>query len=346
MDGLRFMAFAAIFLYHADLVQFWFASYSVHIFFVLSGFLITGILLDQGHAPAGKVLASFYARRCLRIFPAYYLLITILFFFGCLPYAPWNYTYTFNIKLFQLSAAGELGPILQNWKSWGIHLWTLCVEEQYYLVYPVLFLFVPARLRAALLAVLAAATFAFSHAVPVFFPESYFGVLLPVAGEYIVWGGIAAYAHRKIPLRKGMAGAMIGASCLLILLLLIAGGKPDDIAPQFRPGPLQTLYAIAFSLFMWGLWADDRSVFARVLAFRPFAYLGKISYGLYLAHLAMWPVRDFLVSKISVLAAVPEALAVFLLTVMTAALSWHFFEQPLNNLKRFFPYPARAANAC
>jgi peptidoglycan/LPS O-acetylase OafA/YrhL len=345
MDGLRFLAFAAIFLYHADLAKHWFASYSVHLFFALSGFLITGILIDHGEAPAGRVLGVFYARRFLRIFPAYYLTLLVLLPLGRLPYAAWSFTYTFNIKLFLLSAYGGLDPLLSQWKSWGIHLWTLCVEEQFYLLFPVLFVLPPAKWRPFVMLLLLMATIASRVAFSTLMPAGYSAVLLPVSGEYIVWGGLAAFAYRNIPLQKGMASAMITAVILLVVLLLAAGGKPDELAPQFHPSRFQTLYALSFALLLWGLWADDRSIYAKALAFRPFAYLGKISYGLYLAHLFMWDARDALVRQWPAFKDVPPVPFIFLMTVASAAASWHFFESPLNNLKKHFPYPGKAVHA-
>src|SRR6185295_10299565 len=75
IDGLRFFAFLPVFLVHTDITRFWWGSYGVSLFFVISGFLITRILIAIEDRPRAQVLKSFYARRVLRIFPAYYVVL-------------------------------------------------------------------------------------------------------------------------------------------------------------------------------------------------------------------------------------------------------------------------------
>ncbi len=77
IDGLRFFAFLPVFLVHSDVTHFWWGSYGVSLFFVISGFLITRILIAFEDRPRGQVLKSFYVRRALRIFPAYYLVLGV-----------------------------------------------------------------------------------------------------------------------------------------------------------------------------------------------------------------------------------------------------------------------------
>ena len=75
VDGLRFFAFLAVFLVHSDVARFWWGSHGVSLFFVISGFLITRILITLDSRPRRQALTNFYARRALRIFPAYYLVL-------------------------------------------------------------------------------------------------------------------------------------------------------------------------------------------------------------------------------------------------------------------------------
>ena len=114
------------------------------LFFVLSGFLITGLLLrgrdavTTGGITRGAVFRAFVARRALRIAPIYYLVVLLGWAVGYDPIAgllPWHLTYTGNIALTYFHH-----PLDQ-----AIHLWSLCVEEQFYLLWPLVVLFAPAR---------------------------------------------------------------------------------------------------------------------------------------------------------------------------------------------------------
>jgi len=153
LDGLRFLAIAGVMIQHN-----WrpgpmpwifgrldYAETGVRLFFVLSGFLITGILL-RGRAAATvaatsrlSTLRNFYVRRFLRIFPVYYATLLAVVLLDISPARqiwPWLVTYTTNIYIWHRVAwIGHLG-----------HLWTLAVEEQFYIVWPWLVLFLPRRL--------------------------------------------------------------------------------------------------------------------------------------------------------------------------------------------------------
>jgi peptidoglycan/LPS O-acetylase OafA/YrhL len=136
LDGLRFFFFFGVFLYHTNLERFWFGSFGVAGFFTLSGFLITNQLLTSDLAQPFQTLKNFYIRRCLRILPAYYLVLTLAALLFTLPYLSWHYLYLFNIKLFLLSLRSplELLAFLEKWSTSGIHFWSLCIEEQFYLL--------------------------------------------------------------------------------------------------------------------------------------------------------------------------------------------------------------------
>ena len=143
LDGLRALAVGVVFLCH-----FWSggkiaAVLGVGLFFVLSGFLITRILLEERHRAArlgtncGTLLRQFYLRRSLRIFPVYYLALAVLLacnYCGCREIKYWllTYTYTFRTALTNSGHGCE-------------HFWSLCFEEQFYLVWPFIILYCPHR---------------------------------------------------------------------------------------------------------------------------------------------------------------------------------------------------------
>src|SRR5215218_136502 len=152
LDALRFFAIAGVLVAHnldpgqAPWIfsRFDYAETGVRLFFVLSGFLITGILLGEREAadaaPHRRISAirRFYARRFLRIFPIYYLTLAVVLVTAVSPARriwPWLFTYTTNIYAWhRLDWPGPVG-----------HLWTLAVEEQFYLVWPWFLLFVPRK---------------------------------------------------------------------------------------------------------------------------------------------------------------------------------------------------------
>jgi len=149
LDGLRAFAVAAVMVHHLldiESVRHVFSPglLGVRLFFVLSGFLITGLLvegrdaLDVGVAQGASVLRRFYVRRTLRIFPLYYLVLGIALVFGgedTRVQLPSLATYTYNLWI-----AG-----LGWFPAHFAHFWSLCVEEQFYLLWPWIVLFAPRR---------------------------------------------------------------------------------------------------------------------------------------------------------------------------------------------------------
>jgi peptidoglycan/LPS O-acetylase OafA/YrhL len=147
-DGLRAVAIIGVLLFHLGGTTFSVGWTGVILFFVLSGYLITGILLDA--KGSGGYFRNFYIRRALRIFPAYYLvlLLTAATIYIVAPTSPvfgpgafeWNYfifyvqNYWLGIQAYQTPLAGILG-----------HTWTLAIEEQFYLIWPAIVYFLGRR---------------------------------------------------------------------------------------------------------------------------------------------------------------------------------------------------------
>lgn len=125
--------------------------WGVRMFFVLSGFLITGILIkcrdsiDQSRKDQWLIIKNFYIRRCLRLMPIYYLTIlvtSILFFSEVKPLLIWHLTYTSNFYFFW-----------HQWEPYTSHFWALAVEQQFYLVWPFLILLTPRKYIAKLISI-------------------------------------------------------------------------------------------------------------------------------------------------------------------------------------------------
>ena len=181
LDGLRAIAITLVVLHHYDLPGGG-AVYGVHLFFLLSGFLITGILIKAktavlaGAGSCWLALRQFYVRRCLRIFPLYYLVVLAGMIVGAeyaREYAPWLLTYTINFKF------ADQGWYITNFA----HFWSLAVEEQYYLVWPWVVLLIPSHwLRRAAWAMVAVGPL---YRLGRILAWRYFDAAVPVLHTYI-----------------------------------------------------------------------------------------------------------------------------------------------------------------
>ena len=151
LDGLRFLAFLAVFEFHAQPDRCPWGGGGVRVFFTLSGFLITRILVRDETGHRGADLKRFYLRRTLRIFPLYYALVLAFWLGGVLTHTPWFLCYLANVEAY---LSGSFDTTLG-------HFWTLSVEEQFYLVFPPFFWLTPPRGRVGLILGLIAGSVAF-----------------------------------------------------------------------------------------------------------------------------------------------------------------------------------------
>lgn len=347
LDGLRFFAFLAVFMIHSDVEHFWWGSYGVSLFFVISGFLITRILIASQDRPRGQALRAFYARRALRIFPAYYLVLGLAAATVGIAYLPAFALYVMNWGIFFYT---WIQPELVD-ASWdpvrmhGIHFWSLCVEEQFYLAFPLLFSFLrPGSTRLRWLLALWAACIAFRFLFAVLLPKAAYGLIPLVCGEYLVAGavGAAVFAHESGTAERVRAAARlwmfpVGLALVVALLALFRPESPS-IDHVIHPPHMQTLLALGFLAMVLGLWQTDNRWVLGFFNYAPFRFLGKISYGLYLIHLFMWPLFDWLSAHYPVLGGVPPLVARFGLTILLATVMWQLVEAPILKLKRKFQY--------
>ncbi|MCB9834161.1 MAG: acyltransferase [Planctomycetes bacterium] len=346
LDGFRGILFLMVFSYHQE-ISHWFLTYALPCFFCLSGFLITRIVLQSDGAPIGKLVRAFFIRRALRILPIYYLVVLACWAFGLLLFPAWQLSYTFNVKLFLLSLEPETSGFHQIFKHWDfgqMHLWSMCIEEQFYLLFPFLLLATRKSWRAPALALSILASiglrlwFRFQH------PELLYGALLPICGEYILWGCLAAtLSFERFRFGNPVLWTYGGALALLVLSMTPRPHLQTGFF-QFIPGDLQTLFAIAITTLIVGLWHDDHSPISRFLRLGPLVFMGKISYGLYLMHMAMFDLGDWIFARVPWLAVnVNEYWFRLGLCLLFASASWYLIEKPINDLKRHFPMPRPAA---
>ncbi len=346
IDGLRFFAFLPVFLVHSDVTRFWWGSYGVSLFFVISGFLITRILITFENRPRRQMLKSFYARRALRIFPAYYLVLGLAAATVGIAYLPAFALYVMNWGIFFYT---WVQPELVD-KAWdptrmyGIHFWSLCVEEQFYLVFPLLFSFLrPGRTRLSWLLALWGASIGFRFLCAAFLPKAAYGLIPLVCGEYLVAGAVGAvvFADTSDTAERIRAAARqwmfpVGLALVVALFVLFPPETPS-IDHVMHPPHMQTLLALGFLAMVLGLWQTDNRWVLGFFNYAPFRFLGKISYGLYLIHLFMWPLVDWLAARSSVIRELPPSAARLGLTVLLAAAMWRFVEAPILKLKERLP---------
>ena len=327
LDGLRFLAFFAVFATHAWPERCPWGWAGVQFFFALSGFLITRVLIRGESGRIGPDLRRYYLRRTLRIFPLYYALVILI--------APavrpddvgWFLTYTYNVRAYLQTC----------WNDILGHFWTLCVEEQFYLLYPLALLFTPARLRFPLLAGLIAATKGFQVYAHHHLAMPWARLLLPYCGEDLLWGCVAGLVELRT-----RPGRSEGPSCFLggwptLVLAWNLHERRLPIPADWQDLASVSLFGIGSALVVFGAWRSADPWIVGPLAFAPLAYLGRISYGLYAFHLPVlrgnwvyWFPYGFLV---------PRPYGELALTVALAAASWRYFEGPINRLKDRFDRP-------
>ena len=318
----------------------------VDLFFVLSGFLITGILADTRDAPG--YFRNFYARRALRIFPLYYLYLCL--YLACtrgdltpqVPHeAAWVACYGTNI-LISLKQTFIAPPLT--------HFWSLAIEEHFYLLWPLLvFLFPPKQmLRVCLVFILAALC---SRSLFWWFGSSITAyVLTPCRVDGFAIGGFIALLLRQpqgltqlLPLAR-----WIGAAAVAILALAFAPQAQLESTSPFMLTVGLTLLAVAFgSLIVSAVAAPPRSRLHRLMTAPPLRFLGKYSYALYVFH---WPIHlvisDWVMERAAwwrpqafgnttVDTLLSAAIGV-VLSLAAAWASWHLFEKHFLKLKRHF----------
>jgi peptidoglycan/LPS O-acetylase OafA/YrhL len=329
IDGLRAIAVAAVLVYHIAPHRLPGGVIAVDMFFVISGFLISAMLVRE--LETGRFsLASFYVRRIRRIVPALFValaFVTLAAYQLLLPSELAEFgrrllsSASFTANMYFQSQSGYFAPDAQA--NVLLHIWTLAVEVQFYLLYPVLVvgLFalprqkppLPVAILALLLASLAISQ-ALAHLDP---PAAYYG--LPSRFWQFMVGAIAAllpHAPRHTRLHTEL-GAALGLAMLAASLALFSPALP-------LPGLLALLPAAgtAFVLY-WGR-HDTNSLTAQLLSIWPAKWLGRISYSVYLWH---WPLIVFYKLRINATPAGPEQIGLLLVAVALGTLSYFTVER-------------------
>lgn len=336
IDGLRTLAVLPVILFHAGLPGFGGGFVGVDVFFVISGYLITRILADE--ISAGRFsLLGFYERRARRILPALFLVMGLSFVFAWF----WMLPRPFLDFSRSLVAVSLFASNIEFWRETGyfeamtvskplLHTWSLAVEEQFYIVFPVLLGLLGrwrVRLRLCVLGGLAVLSLGWAQYLSAHDPDAAFYLPFSRAWELLAGALLALNMGQGRPLPRPLprplaeALATAGLAAIVLPIVLFSHETPTP--------SLWTLVPVLGAVLIIGF-ADARTGVGRILATRAMVGIGLISYSAYLFH---QPLQAF--TRLLALQEPSPLLlaAVGLLAVPLGWLSWRFVERPFRDRK-------------
>lgn len=340
IDGLRAVAVAAVFLYHANVPGFTGGFAGVDVFFVISGYLITRLLTSSpGHA--SPQLAEFYVRRARRILPALLVTTSIVALVAVILLLPLD---LIRFGKYMASAAAGIANIIAlhdaNYFDSGafgvplIHYWSLAVEEQFYLVYPAALLilarYLP-RYRAPALAVVACASLAACVWGSYYHPGQTFYLALPRGWELLLGALVAVSGEFRLMVPpvvvRSLRHPLVCELLAVASVLAMAAAFYSYDSYSRYPGMLTLAPCLATAALI--ATGHPRATWiARFLSVRPLVFTGRISYSLYLWHL---PVLVFFTYFIIKAPNTVQVIVVFALSYALAVASWRLLEKPIRN---------------
>jgi peptidoglycan/LPS O-acetylase OafA/YrhL len=347
VDGLRAVAVLPVLLYHAFPASVSGGFIGVDIFFVISGFLITGIIHQQMMRGTLGV-ADFYARRIRRIFPALITVVLITFLIG------WYVLPPRDLKSLGTNIAGG-AVFAQNFVLLGqvsyfdlaadkkplLHLWSLGIEEQYYIVWPLLLLLI-SRWRLRILAVtaaLAVASFVACVIVQARAPEYAFYLPVTRAWELLVGSGLALWLNGRAAAPAQASGTpvrvfreVIGLAALLAILIALWRFSPRTPFPSYA-----TLVPVLAAAALIG--TSNSLVHRYLLSSRGAVFVGLISYPLYLWH---YPLMAYARIHFADAVPAPVMIGILIASFLLSWLTYQFIERPIRFGKQHVAYKVGA----
>ncbi|HKL04774.1 MAG TPA: acyltransferase family protein, partial [Roseovarius sp.] len=324
IDGLRAVAVVPVILFHAGLSLFAGGYVGVDVFFVISGYLITTIIIAERDEGRFSIL-RFYERRARRILPALFLVMAL-----CVPFAwMWMPPDAFNDFLRSTAFAALFISNVHFWENVGyfaidaelrplLHTWSLAVEEQYYVFFPLLMALLGVFRRAkhiVVIGLLATASLALSEWGWRNYPDQNFFFTFSRMWELFA-GSICAFIVFKRPVAPNGPAAALGLGMVLYSVFFYDGSVPFPSVYALMP-------VVGTSLVL--LFAQQGTLVARVLSMKLPVAIGLVSYSAYLWHQPL-----FAFARLRSLHE-PALWIMLLLAVLSfglAALSWRYVEQP------------------
>ncbi len=348
-DGMRAFLTAVVVSHHYGLIPLadGLGHFCLRVFFVMSGYLITRIILADKPEANGlgpnwwRFAGRFYARRALRLLPIFYLTVLIGVVLGIDKFVeswPWHIAYLSNF--WRGIAPQPQFPV-------GLY-WSLAVEEQFYFLWPLVVMLVArGRLAAVCIALLVLAPL-FRLVLPLMgYGQLGVGVMLPACMDNLAIGALLAVIGERVPdiaqrwRRYCGPLALAGGAALLVGMLILRPYAPVIVFAFYDSacvilGLMLTIRCIT----------GNTGIVKRVLEAPPIQWLGKISYGIYVIHqLVLYLVVKELPAFTGALPHTVLALIAAALTIALASLSWIVMERPINDLKRHFPLPTHRTPA-
>lgn len=321
LDGLRGLAILMVFFSHAYRSELLWSG--VDLFFILSGFLITGILLEPRSQYALRgYLTRFYARRARRILPPYILVLCLVsLLFGI------HWMYHWYLFLFLMNTS-KFFEIIRPYPL--VILWSLAVEEQFYLVWPLVVYWSSDRVLAWVAASLVVVAPCLRYIATVatsghwqIYPSTIFRMDLLAAGALIclLWRN-----QRKVVARFGIYGLVVAGAMAVPLIILsrYSWFQPASNTAVANVWLYEMILVAYAGLLLWAL--GGRAV--QFLRFSPLTYLGRISYTFYLVHTAALIMIRRYVHHYSV-----GNLCAFVAALLFSMLSWRFMERPILKMR-------------
>jgi peptidoglycan/LPS O-acetylase OafA/YrhL len=357
VQGMRAIAILLAIVYHAGLPGFSGGYVGIEVFFVISGFVITGLLLREREATGLTSIRTFYGRRARRIIPAATLVIIVTVIVTYHSLGPlighetavdgqWAALFLANVHF---QAVGTNYLVAQSPPSPLLNYWSLGVEEQFYIVYPTLFLLIgwwarrrsfKARLTVVLVAVIVA-SYACSIVLTSVNAQSAYFSLLTRSWELALGGLIAVHGayFRRIPRAWAAVASWVGLAVILVASVTLTGSS-------VYPGALVAIPTLGAGLVIAAGASEPKWGVERLLRLQPFQFLAAISFSLYLWH---WPILEIAAQSRGVtrLPAWDNVLLLLAAGVL-ATLTYYFFENPFRHSRYLGrrPWASLVVGAC
>jgi peptidoglycan/LPS O-acetylase OafA/YrhL len=343
LDGLRTVAVGIVLCAHGGVPYFRSGGVGVDMFFVLSGFLITTILSSEWSRSGGINFRNFYARRFLRLAPALFLTCA---FVGVMKFWLEGKFPGTEIAL-SLSYMANWALALYNYQlTWLNHCWSLSIEEQFYMIWPMVVVLLERSVRSPKVKILflvgMALALAIRRALMVgIWPDERINFGLDTRMDTLICGAALAYFVRGLPhgqLPEALSKVIGRFLAPLAFVGMIAVIHTVTWYSPWMGWIGYVLVAGASVIVITDLVVGRHSLLAGPLAARPMVFIGKISYGLYLLHLPVY----YIVEDLMPTAALPVRLAIKVsVSVVLAWLSFNLIEKRCLKLKSKFENSVR-----
>ncbi len=347
LDGLRGMAITLVLLYHCYGYLFHFGWMGVDLFFVLSGFLITNILLKTKFKP--KYFRNFWARRILRIFPLYYFSLFIILFLLPPLLSKFDFSYYHQHQLWFWAYLQNWLYSLEGWPKNHLlhHFWSLAVEEQFYLFFPLCVYAFRKKTLLLFCGIMIVSSIVLRYwGASIGFVSPFEYVLTIARMDALLLGAATAILMNMDKGRQYLARYTlpVGALSVVYLLVIFALTKNWFIYNPYFAKLGYTIIDVFFVCCLVVALMPKNTFVKRFLEHKYLCWMGKYSYGLYVYHFPIYCIsRVYLLPELTKMLPMPvffvklvNAVLVTIATIVISYYSYHLLEKHFLKLKRYF----------